>query len=118
MDALGYDSTGRSGLASKSFEATSYFQLTVVTDGLGSITPPPSGPYVPAGQYTFKAVPGRGQSFYNWNDGTTVSINPTKTINLSSPATLTATFFPNDLPAGITFSYPPANSKVPTNNVT
>jgi hypothetical protein len=115
--ALGYDSTGRSGLVSKNFDVTDYIQLTVVTHGPGSITPEPSGSYIPAGSYTFKAVPARGQSFYSWSDGTTLSINPSETINLTSSETLTVTFVSNDLPAGISFTYPAANAKVPTNSV-
>jgi cyclophilin family peptidyl-prolyl cis-trans isomerase len=108
--ALAANATGGSALASANFSLLNVERLAFNVVGNGTVVSNP-GPYIVPGTYTVKAVPKTGQVFYSWSDGFTTTLNPSKTFQITSNLTLTATFVPEDASlAGITFTYPPANA--------
>ena len=87
-------------------------RLTINVVGGGTVVSNP-GPYALPGTYTVNEKPNSGQVFYGWNDGTTVTLNPSKTFTIVSNITLTAMFITNDTSLnGFSFTYPPANAKL------
>ena len=108
--ALATNAAGESSFASARFTLLNVDQLEVNIVGQGTVTGNP-GAYVVPGAYTVKAVPGSGQAFYSWSDGVTTTSDPSKTFNIVSNMTLTATFVPEDTSLkGMTITYPPANA--------
>jgi cyclophilin family peptidyl-prolyl cis-trans isomerase len=92
--------------------------LNLIIVGNGSVSPITNGEYVAAVGGTFQAtaIPGSGESFYGWNDGTGVFTNSTETFTMTSNMTLVAEFISNGAPKVISFTYPPANAKLNTNS--
>jgi len=73
--------------------------LTLVTNGIGSVTPSLGGQLLEVGKnYTLTAKPGFNQLFSNWTGSVTVSTNPVLTFTMQSNLAITATFFPNPFP--------------------
>jgi len=111
--ALAQDAQGNASVVMNNF--TVMAPMTIITNMGGVLTT--NGPVstVP-GTHTLKAAPIPGYVFYSWNDGVNTTLNPSKTIDLLSNLTLTVTFVPEDASLkGITFTYPLANAKVPSN---
>lgn len=113
------DTSGLSGFSEQNFTLEDIVFLTVVTSGAGSVSAIPgisSGPNTTyfitpdTNTYSLKATPAKGQVFAGWSDGVTTSLSLTKQFMMASNLTLTASFLPDTLPAGITFTYPPANA--------
>ena len=110
--ALASNTTGESSFVTANFTLLNVELLTLHIEGEGTVARNP-GPYVVPGTYTLKAVPKPGQEFYCWNDGFTSTLNSSKTIDIVSNLTLTATFVPkNNSLKGITFTAPPANAQL------
>ena len=108
--ALATNAAGGSFVMSAGFTLLNVELLTLNIVGKGTVVSNP-GPYVVPGAYTIKAVPGSGQAFYSWSDGITTTLNPSRTFQIVSNLTLTATFVPEDAALkGITITYPPANA--------
>ena len=91
------------------------FPLHVAVVGTGIVTPPNIDGKVlryPS-NVVLKAVARGGSVFAGWTMGTnTVALSPSFTFSNINGGTLTATFVQNDLPNGITFTFPPANGKL------
>jgi cyclophilin family peptidyl-prolyl cis-trans isomerase len=108
--ALATNTAGGSSFVSAGFKLLNVELLTLNIVGMGTVVSNP-GPYVVPGAHTFKAVPASGQAFYSWSDGITTTLNPSRTFQIVSNLTLTATFVPQDTSLqGITITYPPANA--------
>jgi hypothetical protein len=109
LTAFAQDGAGHLSAPAKEY-FTNWAALTIKLGEGGTIVGNP-GPYVVPGTYTVKAVPKSGYAFYSWYDGVTTTLNPSKTFQLVSNLTLTATFVPEDHSLqGITFTYPRANA--------
>jgi hypothetical protein len=108
--ALATNAAGGSSSISAGFKLLNVELLTLDIVGKGTVVSNP-GPYVVPGAYTIKAVPASGQVFYSWSDGNTTTLNPSRTFQIVSNLTLTATFVPQAASLnGITITYPPANA--------
>jgi len=108
--ALATDAAGNSAFVSANFTLLNVGVLTLKFVGGGNVVSNP-GPYLAPGVYTIKATNAPGQVFYSWSDGVTTTLNPSKTFQIVSNLTLTATFIPQDATLkGISFTYPPANA--------
>ncbi len=70
-------------------------RLTLITSGVGSVTPNIGGQLLEIGkQYTVKARPGAGQVFADWAGGV-ISTNPKVTFTMQSNLVLRVNFIPN-----------------------
>jgi cyclophilin family peptidyl-prolyl cis-trans isomerase len=94
------DGYGILGVYDYSHSFTVLANLTIVTNGIGTvqISPAPvnlSGIYLYAGtNYTITAVPGPGQTFYAWSNGIQEFQDPSMTISGNYDQTWTVTFDP------------------------
>jgi hypothetical protein len=96
LKAFSVDEAGRkSSTNAVSFIYVVTSPLTLVTNGIGTITRGFSGSVLEVGRsYSVTAVPGAGQVFSNW-DGSVTSTNPMLTFVMQTNMILTANFIPN-----------------------
>ncbi len=121
--AVATDTAGESSFISTNFTLVNVEQFNLNIVGNGSVANYPgqslpgyAGEYAAPGTYVLTAVPGAGDVFYSWSDGYVASLNPTNIITISRNATVTAMFVAQATSLkGVTFVYPPANAKVPSN---
>ncbi len=70
--------------------------LTVLTHGLGAVTPNLNGQLLELGRnFTLTATPGAGFVFSNWTGDLPTSLSPKLTFSMRSNLTLSANFVPN-----------------------
>lgn len=101
--------------------------LSVSTNGLGTISAAPGMYYAPGvtyftnsttNVYTLKATPAKGLVFAGWSEGTTTLLTPTLQFEMLGNKTLTANFIADNMPKGITFTYPHAGADLTNTNLT
>jgi uncharacterized protein (DUF2141 family) len=114
VTATAMDAAGHTFLTTASFTLLNVDEMNLnILPAAGGSVSGYQGPLVPPGAYSLKAAPNPGYVFYSWNDGSVTTLNPAKTVNLSSNLTLTATFAPeNPAVQGLAFTYPPANARL------
>jgi hypothetical protein len=90
------DSSGNySSVQTRKFIYVRSDKLTLITNGVGSVTPNSGGQLLEIGkQYTLTARPGIGQVFSQWSGGMT-STNPVISFTMRSNLVLQANFIPN-----------------------
>jgi cyclophilin family peptidyl-prolyl cis-trans isomerase len=116
--AVAQDGAGNLSIAAQPTFVVPRFPFNVYTNGPGTLSANLTESNTTVGSsYTVKAIPARGALFVDWTAGTNVSVDPTESFTMPNGLQLTATFIPNTLPGGISFTYPAANAKVATNSV-
>jgi cyclophilin family peptidyl-prolyl cis-trans isomerase len=63
-------------------------------------------------EYMLEAIPGAGQTFVNWNNGTIASLSSNQTFQMYDGLLWTATFISNTVPSIIILTDPVANSQL------
>jgi cyclophilin family peptidyl-prolyl cis-trans isomerase len=119
IEAMATDAAGESTVIVEDFTVSTnaYLQLNIV--GLGTVSGVTNGELLPLGtNFQVTAIPGPGQAFYTWNNGTQSFGLATQTFTMVGGLTLTATFIPTNTARGISFTYPPANALLSTNTFT
>ncbi len=117
LEATAFDAAGDSTLIGENFMVQNLGALQLVIVGKGTVAPITNGESLPIGEnFAVTAIPGSGQAFYTWNNGTQISANAMQTYTMAPGLTLTATFVPSNTAKGISFTYPPANARLSTNS--
>ncbi|HEX3717732.1 MAG TPA: peptidylprolyl isomerase [Verrucomicrobiae bacterium] len=110
VQAIATNSAGKTTAISEDFTVLTPLSITVSGPGKTSLT---NGEYLVSGtSYSIKATPNPGDLFYAWTNGGGMSLNPSINFTMTNGVAFTAIFISNTLAKDISFTYPPANSKV------
>jgi cyclophilin family peptidyl-prolyl cis-trans isomerase len=117
VEAIALDQDGRSTLITEDFSVSTYATLQLTIVGPGTVSGATNGEPILIGEtFSVTAIPNPGQSFYAWNDGIEVSLNPAQTYTMAEGLSLTALFVTNNISNMIAFTYPEANAIIGTNS--
>lgn len=110
VQAIATNAVGKTTAISEDFTILTPLSVTVTGPGKTSLT---NGEYLVSGKsYSIKATANPGDLFYAWTDGEGMSLNPSIDFTMTNGVAFTAIFISNSLAHDISFTYPPANSKV------
>ncbi|HEX4120741.1 MAG TPA: hypothetical protein VH619_09015, partial [Verrucomicrobiae bacterium] len=92
--------------------------LSVTIDGPGTTSLTNNQYLVQGSSYSITATPKKGDFFFAWTEGLSISRNAAISFTMTSGMAITAIFVSNALPNALSITYPVANSQLTTNNFT